>query len=325
MKRNWQRGAEFLVLDTTTLNALIEPAFPGRKVEDARPVDGGLSNTNYRLLISGRDSPVRLRIFVTRPESAALEAALCAYVRPRVPVPLLLYHALANPFTGHPYAVMEWLEGIALDDLPALAGPHELALVAHQIGAVLAEIGAFKFASAGFLDSALEVARPMHLDGAIFRSYIERDLVGGQAEERLGRELSRELCSFVTAASPILDDLDEVPCLVHGDFDGSNILVHRADDQWRVSGVVDWEYAIAATPLVDLGHILRPPFGDIESFEHSLIEGFQSHGGVLARQWKRACRLLDLINWVSFLNRPAPGSQVIESSREMIVRTISSW
>ena len=140
-------------------------------------------------------------------------------------------------------------------------------LVAREIGAVLAEICSYKFASAGFLDRPrLEIARPMHLDGAIFRSMIQGDLAGGRAAERLGRELSKELRRFVTAASKILDDLDEVPCLVHGDFDGSNILVARVGDQWRVSGVVDWEYAIAATPLVDLGKILRPPFGDDESF-----------------------------------------------------------
>ena len=71
------------------------------------------------------------------------------------------------------------------------------------------------------------------------------------------------------------------PCLVHGDFDGSNILVKKVGGQWQVSGVVDWEYAISATPLVDLGHILRPPFGDIEPFERNLIEGFMSHGGIL--------------------------------------------
>ncbi|MFI5455221.1 MAG: phosphotransferase family protein [Isosphaerales bacterium] len=325
MKRHWQRGAEFLVLDIRALNALIQPAFPGRQVEDARPVDGGLSNTNYRLMISGRESPVRLRIFVTRPESSRLEVVLGGRVRSRVPVPHFLHYAVTNPFTGHPYAILEWLEGIALDDLPAMAGRQEVALVGRQVGEVLALIGSFKFASAGFLDDGLEVAKPLHLDAEVFRSYIHRDLFEGQACGRLGGELGRELWEFVTSAAPLLDDLEEVPCLAHGDFDGSNILVRRVGGQWKVSGVVDWEYAISATPLVDLGHILRPPFGDIESFERNLIEGFVSHGGILVPQWKRACRLLDLINWVSFLNRPAAGREVIESSREMILRTIRSW
>jgi len=250
---------------------------------------------------------------------------LAGRVRPRVPAPLFLYYAASNPFTGHPYAILEWLEGIALDDLPAVASRQEVALVGREVGAVLAAIGSHKFAAAGFLDGAIEVSKPMQMDGAVFRSYIHQDLVGGQAGERLGRELSRELWRFVTAASPLLDYLGDAPCLVHGDFDGSNILVLRVGETWKVSGVVDWEYAISATPLVDLGHILRPPFGDIEPFERNLIEGFVGHGGILAPEWKRACRLLDLINWVSFLNRPGAGPEVIESSREMIVRTISHW
>jgi aminoglycoside phosphotransferase (APT) family kinase protein len=322
MKSHWQRGAEFLALDIGILNSMIQPAFPGRQVEDAQPVEGGLSNTNYRLIISGRESPVRLRIFVTRPESSRLEVVLGGRVRPRVPVPLFLYYAVSNPFTGHPYAILEWLEGIALDDLPATVGRHDVGEVGRQVGAVLAAIGSFKFASAGFLDDQLEVSKPMHLDGEVFRSYIHQDLVAGQAGERLGRELHRELWRFVTAASRVLDDLNDIPCLVHGDFDGSNILIRKVGDRWEVSGVVDWEYAVSATPLVDLGHILRPPLGDIEPFERNLIEGFASHGGNLVPQWKRACRLLDLLNWVSFLNRPDPGRAVIESAREMIRRTI---
>jgi aminoglycoside phosphotransferase (APT) family kinase protein len=325
MKRHWQRGADFLDLDIASLTALVQPAFPGQEVTEAVPARGGLSNTNYRLTVSGRQSPLRLRIFRTRPQSSRLEAALAARVQPRVPVPRFLYHADSNPFTGHPYAILEWLEGIALDDMPEMASTHEVAGVGWLVGKVLADIGSFKFTAAGFLNEALAVEEPMQLNGEFFRSYIHWHISGGLARERLGEELSGQLWRFVTRASPLFDHLDHSPCLVHGDFDGSNILVNKLGGHWQVSGVVDWEYAISATPLVDLGHILRPPFGDIEPFERSVIEGFTSHGGTLGPNWKRACRLLDLINWVSFMNRTHPGQAVIESSREMILRTMQSW
>jgi aminoglycoside phosphotransferase (APT) family kinase protein len=325
MKSHWQRGADFVKLDIDALDALIQPAFAGQRIEDARPVAGGLSNTNYRLILSGRKAPVRLRIFVTRPQCAQLEVALSKRVHSRVPVPAYLYFASSHPLTGHPYAILEWIDGIPLDSLPAQAGADEVADVGRQVGEILAAIGSFKFPSAGFLSDQLEVSKPMQLGSATFRSYIDGDLLQGQAGARLGGDLTQELRAFVTAASGLLDELEEAPCLVHGDFDGSNILVHKIGDRWKVCGVVDWEYALSATSLVDLGHILRPPLGDIALLERSLIAGFVSHGGILHRQWKRASLLIDLLNWVSFLNRPAPGREVIESAREMIVRTMKLW
>ena len=134
--------------------------------------------------------------------------------------------------------------------------------------------------------------------------------------------LSRELWTFVSAESPILDGSIGAPCLVHGDFDGSNILVRETGGRWEVAGVLDWEYAVGATPMVDIGHILRPPLGDLEPFERGLIAGFVDRGGRLPPDWERVCRLLDLLNWVSYLNRPGAGPNVRASAREMIVRTI---
>jgi len=325
MKTNWERGADFLALDFPTLSALIQPAFPGRQVEDARPAIGGLSNTNYRLMVSGRETPVRLRIFVTRPESARVEVAITARVRHRVPVPEVLFYAGSNPFTGHPYAILEWLDGIMLDALPSADTTEAVVDVGRQLGVVLAEIGSFQFSSAGFLDETFQVSKPMQLSGETFLSYIRNDLLEGQAGDRLGGELARDLWRFVTSAAPLLDGLTGTPCLIHGDFDGTNIIVRKVERAWKVIGLVDWEYALSATSLVDLAHILRPPFGDIDSFEWSLIEGFLGHGGILPPEWKRAGLLIDLINWVSFLNRPSAGRNVIDSSRAMIFRTMNNW
>ena len=81
------------------LNALIQPAFPGGQVQEATPALGGLSNTNYRLTVSGRETPVGLRIYVTRPESARLELATSERVRHRIPVPEFLF--LRGIESGH--------------------------------------------------------------------------------------------------------------------------------------------------------------------------------------------------------------------------------
>jgi aminoglycoside phosphotransferase (APT) family kinase protein len=325
MKSHWERGAQFLALELDTLTALIEPAFPGRRVEDARPAEGGLSNTNYRLMLSGRTAPVSIRLYVTRPQSARVELAVSRYVRHRIPVPEVLFFAESNPFTGHPYAVLEWLDGIMLDALPTAHGPQAVLEIAPQLGELLAVIGSFQFSTAGFLNETLQVSTPMNLTGDTFLTYIHHDLFAGQAGERLGDELARSLWRFATRGAVLLDGLTLTPCLAHGDLDGTNIIVQKTDNGWMISGLVDWEYALSATSLLDLGHILRPPFGDDDLFERRLIDGFLRHGGSLPPEWKRAMLLIDLINWVSFLNRPSAGPNVVDWSRAMIARTMENW
>lgn len=181
MKNRWPRGADFLELDVRTLGALIQPAFPSHRVENARPLDEGLSNTNYHLNITGRAAPIRLRIAVTRPEASGLEAALCRRLRPRVPVPDSLWLAGSNPITGHPQAIFDWIEGVALDGLLAAARADTVAEVGRELGSVLAAIGSHTFEAAGFLDGRLEVAVPLSLDREAFRAYSHRDLIDGEA------------------------------------------------------------------------------------------------------------------------------------------------
>ena len=324
MKSHWERGQEFVPLSNRTLTDLIQPAFPGRRVEDARPASGGLSNTNYRLVIAGEPGPVQLRLFVARPDFARAEIAIQRYVSHRLPVPEVLFHAGSNPVTGHPYAIFKWLDGIMLDALPAVASLQTIDDIARQLGVLLADMSSFRFPCTGFLDESLTVATPMSLNAEIFLGLIHHDLSAGPAAERLGAELTRALWQFVTSAAPLLDRPPGAACLVHGDFDGSNILVRPVAGEWQVVGLLDWEYALSASSLVDLGHILRPPFGDLASFEHHLIGGFLGRGGVLPDNWKRVALLIDLLNWVGFLARPRAGPRVVESARMMVGRTIQS-
>ena len=85
-----------------------------------------------------------------------------------------------------------------------------------------------------------------------------------------------------------------------------------------VSGILDWEFAYSGSSLADIGHILRPPLGLINQFEQNLIDGFVENGGLLPVSWKVMSKLLDLLAWVEFLNRPNSRVNVINSARKVI-------
>ena len=151
---------------------------------------------------------------------------------------------------------------------------------------------------------------------------LESDLVF----DRLGPALGRAYRTMVEQESHLLDALrHETPCLVHSDFDPSNILVRRMGGHWCVSGVLDWEYAHSGSPLADLGHILRPPAGEVPGFQQGLVQGYTARGGKLPSAWRAISRLLDLAAFVEFLSRPGAGPEVIRSARQAVQKTIHTW
>ncbi|WP_264373122.1 phosphotransferase family protein [Pelagibius marinus] len=127
----------------------------------------------------------------------------------------------------------------------------------------------------------------------------------------------------------MLDDLDPQARLVHCDFDPSNILLTRdgpeGGDSWRLAAVIDWEFALAGTPLIDLGHLLRPPQGDIPGFAEALAAGYREAGGELPGEWRAAAKLLDLLAWLDFLNRPGDHPRLFADARRMIEDALVRW
>jgi aminoglycoside phosphotransferase (APT) family kinase protein len=323
MKEGWRPAGPDLVLDRAVIEAMLRPAVPGARVRAARRIQGGLANLNYRVDLEGRTEPLLLRVYLRDPQAAPLEAALSWRLHGLVPVPAFLAVEPSNPATGHAYAITSWLEG---ERLGSALGPAETcAPLGRAVGAALAALGRVLFPEPGMLDAALHVACPMAGGRAGFLEIlhmVESDLVF----ERLGSTLAAAYRSLVERESHLLEALqNEAPCLVHSDFDPSNILVLRTGSGWQVSGVLDWEYAHSGSPLVDLGHILRPPAVGLPGFQQGLVEGYAGGGGKLPPHWRAISRLMDLTAFVEFLSRPDAGAEVIHSARLAIQDTIRTW
>jgi aminoglycoside phosphotransferase (APT) family kinase protein len=102
--------------------------------------------------------------------------------------------------------------------------------------------------------------------------------------------------------------------LVHGDFNGANILLRRGggDTRWEVAAVLDWEFAMAGTSLFDVANMLRHyklRFG--VGFERPFIGGFQAAGGTLPPRWREIARLLDFMSLVELLSRLDAGPTMV--------------
>ena len=236
----------------------------------------------------------------------------------RVPVAQFLYFSPSNPATGHPYALLDWVEGERLEIVAADVGTTDLSELGQAVGEALAGIGSFTFPEPGFLDGELGIAQPFRLDSRGYLAFLDGSLADEHLRDRLAVDLTNQLLEFAHREAPRLDGIDPTPRLVHSDFGGSNILVERRSGRWSVSAVLDWKFAFSGTPILDIGNLLRPPLGRLTAFETAFIQTFAEHGGALPGDWRRQSRFADLLAWVAFLKRPAARPRLIADARGMI-------
>ena len=255
--------------------------------------------------------------------AGSVERALLPIVAPHAPVPRLWHFSPDNPLTGHPYALLEWVDGQRLEVVAPTLPDDDLAALGQLVGAALAGVHRVIFPRTGFFDANLDVAQPISVGGDALLSYLRLCLVDGRGGARLGETLTADLLGYVEREGRLLDTWNGPPCLVHGDFGGSNILVRQTSARWGVAAVLDWEFAFSGSPFFDLGNLLRPPLGDRPSFSGAVHAGYTAAGGQLPAQWPALSRLADLLSWADFLNRPETGEQLIHDARTIIRRTIA--
>jgi aminoglycoside phosphotransferase (APT) family kinase protein len=305
-------------LDIAQASELVGKIIPDATLIGLTPIDGGLSNTNIAVLLAGPPRRVILRLYQGDRQKARTEAAIARRVAGYVPVSRVLGSAERNAVTGHPYEVLEWIEGEPLELVAPTLDDSTLAPLAAAVGAVLARIHAFRFDRCGFFAENLRLPEAIDLGPNALGTYLRQQLVDGPGGERLGPELTRDALALAERDGHLLDTWRADPCLVHGDFNGSNILVRRRGDAWEIAAVLDWEFALSGIPAMDFGTVMRPPLGSREAFTENLARGYRKAGGKLPDDWPRIARIADLFAWADMLGRPEIAAPIVEDARAAV-------
>jgi aminoglycoside phosphotransferase (APT) family kinase protein len=306
-KSNWDRVEPPKLLSRARVTQLLDPWLAGREVLEVALMSGGLMNRNFHLRLSGRPSECVLRIYDRDPSSCAREVAVLGMIGRDIPVPRVLF-ADESGENGPPLCVMSLVPGISLFTLRTMEDEASLGAAAHAVGRLLPAIGRFPGPRTPFVTTRELVET--FTESSALRQRVPADLVAGV------RALSARWESR-------LAEVSGVSGLVHCDFNSRNIFVTRDGDDWRVSGVLDWEFAIDASPLVDVGNFLRYEHPDRPRLEPHFSRGLRDAGMELPADWLMLARVMDLPALCELLTRPRVPDTVAAEIVGLMERTMT--
>ena len=269
---------------------------------------GGHVNTNYAVKMSDGQKLV-LRIYASGQAAFLKETDILRKLAGSVAVPGVKLASVRHDGFEHPYAVLDWIEGVPLNRVLS-EEPEAAPEIGDALAAILIKIR----------DQSLPVESLVSVVEAV-RYYIFEQNVA----QHLGEERSSRLWSLVRENSPMMEELWTRTGLVHCDFQGDNILLQRASGKWRVNGILDWEWAHNGCFLRDLGSLLRYPNESSEAFTTGLEAGFSRRGAPLPTQWIMASRIWDLVPQCEKLNSPANRGDVTLRALGVIDRCLNDY
>jgi aminoglycoside phosphotransferase (APT) family kinase protein len=290
----WIRPEPRRTLPAALLERIVHTAFPSCRAVEAQPFADGLRNGNFKLQLDSTAEAIVLRMYEHDSSICQKEADLIRLVGSTVPVPEVIHVEPRGWQDIPPFTLMRYVEGISFRELKIRGDREAIAEAAYSAGQTLAAISRITFAKSGWLGPGPKVTAPL-LEGADpLPRFIDLCLASTNLQERVPASLRGRIHTLVWSLARQLRHLDDAACLVHGDFGTRNLLVRNVTGKWCVAAVLDWEFAVSGSPLIDLGHFLR-----YERVGHPVAEphfsgGYLHAGGTLPQDWSQVARIVDL-------------------------------
>ncbi|MES2212305.1 MAG: aminoglycoside phosphotransferase family protein [Pseudomonadota bacterium] len=302
-KQNWEKTNDRTQVPAGLVETMLQLAYPGQTLKSHQVIAGGCANLNIKVIASGTDKPFNLRIYLRDKDAAFRESALGNLLNSEIAAPLTYY---IGDCEGYRFALTEYLEGITLRDLLLSDRPYDIAQIGYEVGTVLAKISEHQFPLSGFLDAQLNVSQP--LSQASYLQHAEECLQHPVVQTQLGSNMVMNIRVTLEQNANFFP-WEQDAHLVHGDFGPENILVCQQDGNWKISGVLDWEFAYAGSTIADISNMLRYAQHMPEAYETSFLQALYDHEVLLPSHWRITMHMMNILSLLGCLARTDPKKQ----------------
>jgi len=296
-KDNWEKTDQQFKITPEIIQAMVALALPEKNLASYEVISGGCANLNIKINMLDEPQSLILRIYVRDKTAAYREQKLAALIKPSVPLPTVYF---VGDYEDYRYAITEYMPGMSLRDLLLNHPNASIQDIMHQAGQILASIQKYHFPSAGFFDADLKAS---HRQGYV--TFARECLTHPTVLEHIGQKSIGKITGVLETYGSLFPDENQTH-LVHGDYGPENILVDKMGGQWKITAILDWEFAHSGSTLWDVANMLRyahhmPPF-----FEDSFLQGLKQGGVTLPENWRTRIYLLNLLSLLDCLIRCSP-------------------
>lgn len=299
-KNNWEKTDEIIVLPCELITQMILAAFPNERLIEQKVISGGCANLNFKIILDNH-SPLLLRVYLRDPDACFREQKIAALLNNKIPVPQTYF---IGKIEKYQFAVTEFINGITLRELLLRNQPQSMEALMLSVGEMLYRIQQHTFSQEGIFDKDLNIL-PHHENLLEFASNaLKHPTVGNQLTAAM---LSKINNIFQKHGFMLAQGKDKN--LVHADFDPVNILVDKIDGEWKITGIIDWEFTFSGSTLCDIANMLRYAHEMPPVFESAFLNGLTKSGFILPNDWRISIDLLNLLSLLDCLARANPSLQ----------------
>jgi aminoglycoside phosphotransferase (APT) family kinase protein len=295
------------------LARMMTMAFPKNRIAEMAQL-GGLRNANFKVRMDSVAGAFVLRVYEHDGSLCRKELDLFAVMGREVPLPEVIYAEPEGKDGEPPFLITRYIDGITFRELKRTGPRDEIHEAAHAVGRALAAMGRISFDKSGWIGPGAQVTAPFMPGENPLPRFADACLTSNLLQQRLDAQVSERIRRTFWNAAPSLAALDRNTQLVHCDFGKQNVLMRKEADRWTVAAVIDWEFAVAGSPLIDVGHFLRYEKAAEPLLEPEFSRGFADAGGELPEGWRKLARIVDMSALLECLTRELPD----ETTQEMV-------
>jgi Ser/Thr protein kinase RdoA (MazF antagonist) len=274
---------------------MIAMAYPDKSLASIELMNGGCANLNYKIQLKHENWYMILRIYLRNKEAVFHEQNMAMILKEYLPIPRVDYVGVLDDYR---FAVIEFMPGISLRDRLLSERSYDLCAMMKSVAELFLKITKHKFPE----------IQPESFDLIQFtKSCLQDKTVAAMLDPPSISAIEKALVQH----ADLIPSNDE-NCLVHGDFDPSNILVDNVNGSWVISGILDWEFSFSGSYLWDLASMLRyahelPRF--LADYQDGFISGLIDGGMTLPYNWQSSVYLLNLVSLLDLMRRSDPKTQ----------------
>lgn len=298
-KNNWEKADQHFQLEKSTVENMLRLALPNKKIAFYEVISGGCANLNIKFSCKNSSAPLILRIYLRDQDAAYREQKLATLIKDNIPVPEVYFVGDLE----YRFAISEYKPGVTLRELLLKGEIEDIQPIMTEVGSVLVKIQNYRFPQSGFLDQNLNISDTITQD--FYVAYAKKCLQHPTTISKISQKTLSKIHEHLDRYHFLFPDHLQNH-LVHADYDPANILVQHAQGTWKISAILDWEFAFSGSTLCDIANMLRYAHHMPVEYENAFLAGLQKNGFRLPENWRMSIFLLNLLSLLDCLIRCPP-------------------